>query len=157
MVHVCCVPGCSSRSNRETNLSYYRLPLQNKKLLKQWVHKIGRSNLPLNTSTRVCSRHFINAKGRKLRKDEVPSEALPILPTSATPIAKRKPPKEREALPQRQRFQSQDDVFQELKVMDKSVNTDLTQRELQEVVEKLTVLENKVLTVKEEHDHMQLG
>ena len=39
--------------------------------------------------------------------------------------------------------------------MDKSVNTDLTQRELQEVVEKLTVLENKVLTVKEEHDHMQ--
>ena len=39
--------------------------------------------------------------------------------------------------------------------MDKSVNTDLTQRELQEVVEKLTVLENKVLTVKKEHDHMQ--
>ena len=39
--------------------------------------------------------------------------------------------------------------------MDKSVNTDLTQGELQEVVEKLTVLENKVVTVKEEHDHMQ--
>ena len=38
--------------------------------------------------------------------------------------------------------------------MDKSVNTDLIQRELQEVVEKLTVLENKVVTVKEEHDHM---
>ena len=88
MVHVCCVPGCSSRSNRETNLSYYRLPLQNKKLLKQWVHKIGCSNLPLNASTRVCSHHLINAKGRKLRKDEIPSEALPILPTSATPITK---------------------------------------------------------------------
>ena len=88
MVHVCCVPGCSSRSNREINLSYYRLPLQNKKLLKQWIHKIGRSNLPLNCSTRVCSRHFINAKGRKLRKDEVPSERLPILPTSTTPTVK---------------------------------------------------------------------
>ena len=100
MVHVCCMPRCSSRSNREVNLSYYRLPLMNKKLLKQWIHKIGRTNLPLNRSTRVCSRHFVNAKGRKLRKDEVPSEKLPILPTSATPLQKRKPPKEREALPQ---------------------------------------------------------
>lgn len=33
--------------------------------------------------------------------------------------------------------------------MDKSVNTDLTQRELQELLEK-SVQENKVLTVKEE-------
>ena len=88
MVHVCCVPGCSSRSNRETTLSYYQLPLQNKKLLKQWVNKISHSNLPFNASTRVCSCHFINVKGWKLRKDEVPSEALPILPTSATLIAK---------------------------------------------------------------------
>ena len=102
MVHVCCVPGCSSRSSREINLSYYSLPLQNKKLLKHWIHKIGRSNLPLNCSTRVCSRHFINAKGRKLRKDEVPSEHLPVLPTSATPIKRRKPPRERKALPQQQ-------------------------------------------------------
>ena len=85
----------------------------------------------------MCSRHFINATGRKLREDEVPSEALPILPTSATLIVKRKPPKVREVLPHRQQFQSPDDVFEEPKVMDKSVNTDLTQRELQEVVEKV--------------------
>ena len=86
MAHVCCVPGCSSRSNHEVNLSHYRsLPLLNKKLLKQWIHKIYCSNLPLNRSTRVCSHHFINVKGRKLRKDKVPSEKLPVLPTSVTP------------------------------------------------------------------------
>ena len=79
MVHVCCVPACSSRSNREVNLSYFRLPLHNKRLLKQWIHCIGHSNLPLNASTRVCSCHFISAEGQKLRKDEVPLETLPIL------------------------------------------------------------------------------
>ena len=39
--------------------------------------------------------------------------------------------------------------------MDKSINTDLTQRELQELVEKLPVLENNMRTLKEECDHMQ--
>ena len=39
--------------------------------------------------------------------------------------------------------------------MDKSSNTDLTQRELQELVEKLPVLENNIRTLKEECDHMR--
>ena len=39
--------------------------------------------------------------------------------------------------------------------MDKSINTDLTQRELQELIEKLPVLENNMRTLKEECDHMQ--
>ena len=95
MVHVCCVPCCSSRSNRERNLSYFGLPLQDKKLLKQWIHRIGRANLPLNRSTRICSRHFIKAEGRKLCQDEVPSENLPVLSTRVTPSTRRKPPKER--------------------------------------------------------------
>ena len=50
----------------------------------------------------MCSRHFINAKGRKLRKDEVPSEHLPVLRTSAAPIKRRKPPREQKALSQQQ-------------------------------------------------------
>ena len=45
MVHVCVVPGCSNRSDRETHLSYHCLPLTNKKLLQVWVHNIGRKNL----------------------------------------------------------------------------------------------------------------
>ena len=57
-------------------------------------------------------------------------------------------------LPQRQEVQreisSADDVPKEPKVMDKSFNTDSTQRELQELVEKLPVLENNMRTLKEE-------
>ena len=91
MVHVCCVPCCSSRSDRERNLSYFGLPFQDKKLLKQWIHRIGRANLPLNRSTRICSRHFIKAEGRKLCQDEVPSENLPVL---STQLSDAKHPKE---------------------------------------------------------------
>ena len=81
MVHFCAVPGCSNRSDRETHLTFHRLPLKRKELLKEWIHKIGRKNLPLNPSTRVCSEHFVNSRGRMLRSDEVPSVNLPILPT----------------------------------------------------------------------------
>ena len=91
----CCVPGCSKRSERDKDVSFHRLPLRNKKLLKVWVHKIGRKNLSVNTSTRVCSRHFIGSKGRKLRPDEYPTLNLPILSTQATQPQKRKSPKKR--------------------------------------------------------------
>ena len=64
MVHVCVVPGCSNRSDRETHLSYHCLPLKNRKLLKIWEHKIGRENLPKTVHSRVCSERFINSKGR---------------------------------------------------------------------------------------------
>ena len=89
MVHVCVVPGCSNRSNRETELSYHSLPLKNKKLLKVWIHKIGRKNLPLNNSSRVCSAHFENAVGRRLRPDEYPTINLPVITTT---VRKRKLP-----------------------------------------------------------------
>ena len=81
MVNTCAVPSCSSRSDRETHLPFHALPLSNKALLKRWVHQIGRTNLPINPSTRVCSRHFKNSHGRKLRCDECPTENLPQLAT----------------------------------------------------------------------------
>ena len=94
MVHFCCVPGCSNRSNRETGLSYFGLPLKNKALLKVWIQKIRRDNLPLNSNTRICSEHFVSASKRKLRLDEYPSLKLPQ--ASHTTIFKpRKPPKQR--------------------------------------------------------------
>ena len=43
-------------------ISFHRLPLNNKQLLKQWICKIRRENIPLNKYSRVCSVHF---KGRK--------------------------------------------------------------------------------------------
>ena len=39
---------------------FYGLPLKNKKLLKVWIHKIGRKNLPINRNSRVCSDYFIH-------------------------------------------------------------------------------------------------
>ena len=91
MVHVCVVPGCSNRSDRETHLSFHCLPLKNKKLLKVWIHKIGRKNL-LNNNSRVCSTHFSNAVNRVLRPDEVPTINLPNV---TTPVRKRKSPVKR--------------------------------------------------------------
>ena len=93
MVHACVVPGCSNRSDRETSLSYFHLPLKDKGLLKTWIYKIGRKNLPLNSNSRICSEHFVNASGRRLRKDEYPSTNVPKAIT--TPVRKRKSPVKR--------------------------------------------------------------
>ena len=93
MVHFCCVPGCSNRSSRECHLSYFALPLKNKQLLRNWIHKIGRKNLPINTSTHICSENFVNATGRHLCPDEYPSVKLPVLSTAIS-TTRRKPPKE---------------------------------------------------------------
>ena len=73
MAHVCMVPGCSNRSDREKNLSFHCLPLENKTLLRTWIHKIGRKNLPLNNNSRVCSAHIICSTGRYLRPKEYPT------------------------------------------------------------------------------------
>ena len=35
-------------------MSFFGLPLKDKKLLKQWIHAIGRMNLYLNKHTRVA-------------------------------------------------------------------------------------------------------
>ena len=94
MVHFCCVPGCSNRSNRDTAISYFGLPLKNKSLLRVWIHEIGRENLPLNNNTRICSSHFVSAAKRKLRPDEYPTMNLPQR-SHATVVKPRKPPKTR--------------------------------------------------------------
>ena len=95
MVHFCCVPGCSNDSVKKPSLSFHRLPLNNKKQLKVWIHKIGRKNLPVKSNTRVCSEHFVNSAGRRLRKDEFPSRNLPILLTLVIMPVKRKSPRKR--------------------------------------------------------------
>ena len=82
MVRFCCVPGCSNRSDKESHLLYFGLPLKDKKLLKQWVHVIRRKNLLLNSNTKICSEHFVNARSRQLYPSEVPS--LLLLTTSMT-------------------------------------------------------------------------
>ena len=77
MVHYCVVPGCHNSSVTHSHLSFHRLPLKNKALLKVWVHKIGRRNLSLNDNSRVCSEHFVKSADRLLRKYEYPTMNLP--------------------------------------------------------------------------------
>ena len=84
MPQFCCVPGCSNCTNREKHLSYHCLPLKRKAILKAWTHKIGRKYIPLNDKMRVWSEHFLNSRGRQLRRDEVPSLNLPLLSTRVT-------------------------------------------------------------------------
>ena len=98
MVHFCCIPGCSNRSNRDTAVSYFGLRLKNKPLLRVWIHKIGQQNLPLNNNTRICSNHFVSAAKRKLRPDEYPTINLPQR-SHTTVVRPRKPPKTR-AIPE---------------------------------------------------------
>ena len=78
MVNFCAVPNFSSHSDCKNQLSYYRLLLKNIAVLKPWIHNIGRANLPLKDHTRVCSKHFANAWGRRLHSDEVPTLQLSV-------------------------------------------------------------------------------
>ena len=138
MVHFCAVPGCSNRSDRETHLSFHRLPLKNKKVLKQWIHKIGRADLPINGSTRVCSEHFVNSKGRRLRQCEVPSQKLPVLPTTVSSPPPRKPIM-RIAPPERSKTQLTSTEYKDV-----GVNTDLTGADLQFLEGELSELKDSV-------------
>ncbi len=75
MVHFCAVHGCGSRSNRERNLSYFRIPKvrrmdgEKKQELKSkqqrmWLANINRADIKVeklndDNNYRVCSEHFI--------------------------------------------------------------------------------------------------
>ena len=89
---ICCVPGCSNHSDCEIDRIYHCLPLRNKSLLLMWIQKIRRSNVPLKRNTGVCSSHFLNSHGRKLRLDELPTQKLPKFTTSRASPKKRKSP-----------------------------------------------------------------
>ena len=94
MMHICCVPDCSNGLDRETALSYFKLPLKKKGLLQRWKHVIGRKHLPLNSSTTICSKHFENTAGQLLRPDEVPTKNLPVRRTSVMKNRSWKSPKQ---------------------------------------------------------------
>ena len=76
MPHHCIVPLCTSHSSDgssnsdDLRISFYRLPLNNPLLLKQWLVNIRRENTPINHNSRVCSLHFKG--GRKIGKLDVP-------------------------------------------------------------------------------------
>ena len=61
MPHHCIVSLCTSNSNL-LELSFYRLPLHDKKLLQRWLVNIRRVNTNVNEHSRVCSDHFEGGK-----------------------------------------------------------------------------------------------
>ena len=68
---------CSKLFNQVRPRNPSTLPLKNKRLLNHCIHSIRQTNLPINYHTRICSRHFVNTKGRRLYSDEDPSLCLP--------------------------------------------------------------------------------
>ena len=53
----CCVPGCNKRKEDHPDISFFRLPWNNKPLLKQWLAKLRCKNRPAQEA-RVCQDHF---------------------------------------------------------------------------------------------------
>lgn len=56
----CAVVDCSNRTPRDSkrDVSFHQLPLKNKPLLKEWLVRIKRSNLPKLSQCHICSEHF---------------------------------------------------------------------------------------------------
>ena len=100
MVHHCVVPYCTNSSISQPDLSFQRFLLNNKSLLKVWVHKMGRKNLALNSNSRVCCEHFVNSTHWRFRIDEYPTLKLPKLPMQVKPARKRRSPKKQVLEPQ---------------------------------------------------------
>ncbi|XP_078382409.1 uncharacterized protein LOC144665109, partial [Oculina patagonica] len=93
MVNFCAVFGCSNRSNRDKDRSYYRLPAlitrsnERKQALSRerratWLARIRREDLSSNQGefVRVCSDHFITGKPSSIydknNPDWAPSQNL---------------------------------------------------------------------------------
>ena len=87
----CAVVGCSNRTPRDSKrgISFHRLPLKNKPLLKEWLVRIKRANLPKLSQCHICSEHFEKESfkscsylnfcpGRK-RKRQLNEDAVPTI------------------------------------------------------------------------------
>ena len=115
---------------RRTVLSFHALPHSSKSLLKRWIHQIGRTNLPIDSSTRVCSRHFRNSRGRKLRRDEYPTENLPQLATRVSIPTPRRPLVRRQPLRTDDKHENDEEKQECLQTRDVGVNTDANDQEI---------------------------
>ena len=88
---------------------------------------IRRTNLPVNRHTQICSKHFVNAEGRRLYPDEVPSLCLPR-PFICSRETRRKPPRDRSAVlntPTDDEMQRDEDVSEDEESRDASTQTEM--------------------------------
>lgn len=89
MVRVCAFPNCSNRMKRYLCLSFHRLPLRNREILKLWLVALQLDvQTPLQTirerDYRVCSEHFNeddftekSVKSRYLKANAIPKAKKP--------------------------------------------------------------------------------
>ena len=81
----CCVPLCTNHKRKNPNLSFYRIP-KDERVRKEYSRLIRNETLKLRSShTRICSAHFDG--GKKRNRHHLPS----IFPWSK-PVNLRKPP-----------------------------------------------------------------
>ncbi|XP_023237124.1 THAP domain-containing protein 5-like [Centruroides sculpturatus] len=80
MPAVCSAYNCTNRSNQTTNISYFKFPLRDKELTKQWVSNMRRYKWYPTKASYLCSAHFevkylYDSNGRKRRL----AKAVPTL------------------------------------------------------------------------------
>ena len=83
MPHYCCAGECNNHSERAPkHVSFHKLLLEDKKLLKVWITKIRRDPryFSPNMHTKICSEHFkeddfifADASKRRLKPGVIPS------------------------------------------------------------------------------------
>ena len=64
MVRFCCAYNCTARDNkatREAGVHFYRIP-QDKVKRMLWLKAINRKGFNLNSSTVICSQHFMGGE-----------------------------------------------------------------------------------------------
>ena len=54
----CAAFGCTNSSAADESLSFFRFPVKDPSLLKQWIHAIGRQKFSPTKHSRLCSVHF---------------------------------------------------------------------------------------------------
>jgi len=82
MPHFCCAGNCENSSEKQKDLSFHGLPLNNKPLLNLWISKMHRNPhyFSVNKHVKICSAHFTPddfidpyATKRRLKPGVVPS------------------------------------------------------------------------------------
>ena len=73
MVNFCAIIGCGNRSDRDKEVSFYRVPAHithqgkgteelSQKRRALWISRIHRARFTPSSHTRICSRHFLGGK-----------------------------------------------------------------------------------------------
>lgn len=89
MMVYCSALNCQNATSgvyKNSTVTFYGFPLQNKPLLKQWIHNMGRDMGTPSKHQRLCSKHFEDSsfeidplkirKNRRLLKEAVPKKFI---------------------------------------------------------------------------------